>query len=578
MARTARAKNTDTTSPQKDNLPAVKLEALDHAWIDEMIRKRLANYSTVLLVEIDDPVRVAQLTHYLLGSKEYSAARCYSYDPWNGLRPLKPPQGPSTSSSKRKEDAPSPEATGEFMADLELALREMDTALKAQRTVFLLQWLEAPVKEQLVPVLSHAIRSWAFDPDILANGSVVVLITSERERVLDDTTANLLAWTRAPLPGKAERRHIIQYQADCLGVDTKQTLTPLTLVTAGLNLHQVETSLLEAWHLDRRFDPVRLKNLKAELIKRSELVEVEEPDLDVHGQPRGSSGGFDSVGGYSSVKKFVYERFILPFKQSELAEKYGVPLPRGILLFGPPGTGKTLFARALSKEVNLPFIRLRTENLYSKWLGESGRRFSEAIRLAEQMSPALVFVDEIDRFGKRTSGGGDGASQETRRVFSQLLDWLGDEERKSIILGTTNVPEHLDEAFLREGRFDYKIPFLYPGEEARAQIFRIHLGLTGVKPPVPWEIPEAEIEELIEEMARATDGFTGAEIEQICIRARTNAFLRKGEGMNPEDLRRALSSFRIDAAERAGQKQHYLAMAARFTNDAAFLSELESET
>jgi ATP-dependent 26S proteasome regulatory subunit len=83
-----------------------------------------------------------------------------------------------------------------------------------------------------------------------------------------------------------------------------------------------------------------------------------------------------------------------------------------------------------------------------------------AIKTAEEMSPAIVFVDEIDRFGKRTATT-DSADEETRRVFSQLLEWLGDQNRKAIIVGTTNRPTDLDEAFIRTGRFDYKIPILY---------------------------------------------------------------------------------------------------------------------
>jgi transitional endoplasmic reticulum ATPase len=103
--------------------------------------------------------------------------------------------------------------------------------------------------------------------------------------------------------------------------------------------------------------------------------------------------------------------------------------------------GRAQFVKALAKETNLPFINLRTENLFSMWLGESRRKFSEAIRLAEQMSPAIVFIDEIDRCGKRSGTSADGASQETQRVFSQVLEWLGDKRRRSIIVGTTNTPE-----------------------------------------------------------------------------------------------------------------------------------------
>ncbi len=561
---------TISTSPAAPpSLGSSKFQGLNTKWLEDLLSKRLSNYSTVLIAETDDPIRLDQARHFFLEHPRYSGAPFYLFDPWNGLQrydrsiagftsTTNDQTGEGYGSDVYQEEDPS--------TDLITALRRMDRFLKGERTVFFLQWLDSHAEQLQDPRLLYALRAWAFDSALLTNGSTVILVTADTSKLIDEMTANLLAWKRAPLADPVEREHIIKRQADNCGVPSGESNTQLVMATAGLSLHQLESSLLEAWHYENKFSVTTLKELKAEIIKRSDLVEVQEPD------PR----GFGAVGGYGVVKSFIREKFIRVLTERDRAKHFGVPLPRGVLLFGPPGTGKTLFAKALSHEVNLPFIHFRTENLYSKWLGESGRRFAEAIRLAEQMSPALVFIDEIDRFGKRT-GGGDGASQETRKVFSQLLDWLGSEERKSIIVGTTNVPEHLDEAFLREGRFDYKIPFLYPTLDARKEILRIHLGLTGSKTPLPWLFPRDVVRRMIDRVAEETEGFTGAELEQISLRARHNAFASGREGAVEEDLLQAAGSFGIDRVKREDQRRHYLRRAEEFTNDGAFLAELERE-
>ena len=198
-------------------------------------------------------------------------------------------------------------------------------------------------------------------------------------------------------------------------------------------------------------------------------------------------------------------------------------LPKGLLFFGPPGTGKSLFAHALASEVQLPFINLVTENIYSKWLGESGQNMKNANTLAEKMSPAIVFVDEIDRFGRRTGTAAGSAEEETQRVFSQFLEWLGKPDRTAIIVGTTNVPEHLDDAFLRAGRFDYKIPFLYPGPQARLEILLVHLGLSKgtTRRRVPLEMGDEEVREMLwRDIVPLTQNFSCAELEELVTRAK----------------------------------------------------------
>ena len=558
-----------SSSPDVASFPQEKFNGLDGKWIADLVHKRNSNYSTVLIVETEDPTRWHQVQNHFTHSKDSHDAGIYLFDMWGGLKRYDrsdetwSPVRRKTSNAGYKQLGD----TGGLLRDLPDVLRYMDEKLKSGQTVFILQWLDVPDDASRVPQLSFALRSWAFDASIIGKQSTIILVAADTTKAIDKATVEVLAWSHAPLPQSKEREHIIEYSRRNLGMDKPDAPSELVRGTAGLNLHQLESVLLEAWHRTGTFDLRVIKDLKAEVIKRSELVEVQEPD----------ERGFDAVGGYEAVKEFITREIVNLLASETRASKFGVSLPRGILLFGPPGTGKTLFAKALAKETRLPFINLRTENLYSKWLGESGKRFSQAIRLCEQMSPALVFVDEIDRFGKRSGGGGDGASQESGRVFSQVLEWLGDERRRSLVVGTTNEPDHLDEAFLREGRFDYKIPILYPSLEARREILNIHFGLTGAKPEIPWEASSTEVQKLVNQIAAATEGFTGAELEQICLRARRNGLNSPGEFVTLDDVHKAVESLRIDAKKRETDRQRYLKLAAKFTNDASFLRHIGSE-
>lgn len=542
-------------------------ENLDYTWIERLVAKRQAQFSNVLAVLSKDPQRFRQFLAYLRGHPEYREFQLYRYTPWEGL-----------TSFEQEEDRfrPVVRESGEYdrlaglanqTTELREALKQMDEQLKSKTTILLLEHLEG--EQTSVPVV-QAVRSWAHDRAVTARGSMVVLFTGGLSRALDDLTIDQIATYQPPLADTAERSWLTRRTTRAVGVElSERDLQQLTQATAGLDLHQLEAVLTEAYDRSSqgRITLEMVGELKAEFIKRSHLVEVEEPEW-----------GFESVGGYWAVKRFVERNVIQVLHEHERARRFGVPLPRGLLLFGPPGTGKTLFVKALARETNLPFINLRTENLFSMWLGESGRKFGEAIRLAEQMSPAIVFIDEIDRFGKRSGTSADGASQETQRVFSQVLEWLGDKRRKSVIVGTTNTPEHLDEAFLRAGRFDYKIPFLYPGQEARREILEIHLGLRegGGVPSLPWGISSEEREQLLEELSDKTQDFTGAELEQLALRARRTAFNSRREDILSEDLHRALEGFRIDGG-RSSQKERYLSQAASYTDDATFLEDLRRE-
>lgn len=536
-----------------------------YVWINKGLLKCKSKYSNVLCFETNDEKRFDQLLKHITSLYD----DVYIYDRWNGLRKLYldmkgdvkfegVSSGIGDKFSLDKSDTGSSN-----IIDIREALRYVDKILKKEKnTILILKNLEE-YKDQLTRSedLIDAVRSWTTDSDIIFNNSVIILVASDISKLLDDYTLSLAILIRPDIASKEERKIMINDSAKEVGIKiSEDTINVLVTITSGLNLHQLESTLLETYSIMKSreekgsFNIEIIKDIKSDIIRRSDLIEVIEPGVD-----------FNSIGGYNEIKTFIRQNVINVIKNEERAKKLVLRLPRGILLFGPPGTGKTHFAKALAKETNLPFINMKTENLFSKYLGESGQRFKNAIDIAEQMSPAIVFIDEIDRFGKRAGGDDSGASQETGRVFSQVLEWLGDQERKAIIVGTTNEPDHMDEAFLRTGRFDYKIPLLYPNKDARKDILEIHLGLKGSKNR-PYM--EDGISGILYHIAEKTKDFSGAEIEELVNRAKRNAFKNNRDHLKHEDLMYALESFIISGREDI--KKRYNDLVSKYTDNIEF--------
>jgi len=540
------------------------------------ILKRKANYSPIICYETVDPKRIYQLKSFVLTSGEFSnIEHFFLYDPWDGLGTLrKGPDGPLFEPYKKKaltQTALSsrirPEGTTEI-PQLKGILKEIDGFLKTTATVFIIQNLSEAREAETG--FQAALRAWAIDPRVVAKGSTVFVLTSDASKIMDDFTKEFVVVIPVDPSTREERANLIQVVGEELGVGLDSSKVEAASVSlSGLNLHQIESVLLESYQRTKDFSPDTMKSLKSEMVKRSGVLEVRDPQF-----------SFKDIGGYHAIKDFVRKYVINVLKRPERARHFGLGLPKGLLFFGPPGTGKSLFSNALASEVQLPFINLVTENIYSKWLGESGQNMKNAIMLAEKMSPAIVFVDEIDRFGKRSGAAAGSAEEETQRVFSQFLEWLGRPDREAIIVGTTNVPEHLDEAFLRAGRFDYKIPFLYPGPQARLEILLVHLGYAagGKRTPVPMDIPAEEVAGFLEEaIVPLTKNFSCAELEELVTRAKRFAFDKDRDRLHREDLLLATKTFRIDAAARKRTIALCMSQARRFTDDQTFLDAIEEE-
>jgi transitional endoplasmic reticulum ATPase len=247
---------------------------------------------------------------------------------------------------------------------------------------------------------------------------------------------------------------------------------------------------------------------------------------------------WSDVGGLEGIKRRLMETVELPIKSPEKFEKLGITPPKAILLYGPPGCGKTLLARAVATESEANFISIKGPEVFSKWVGESEKAIREVFRKARLSSPSIIFLDEVDAIAPRR-GMSMADSGVTERVVSQLLtemDGLTPIE-KIVIIGATNRPELLDPAIMRPGRFEIILYVPPPDEVSRLQILKIHTS----------KMPLKEVS--LEEVAKKTEGYSGADLEALCREAGLNALRKDAEKVTKEDFEKALQTVKPSLKE-----------------------------
>ncbi|WP_297494651.1 CDC48 family AAA ATPase [Thermococcus sp.] len=241
---------------------------------------------------------------------------------------------------------------------------------------------------------------------------------------------------------------------------------------------------------------------------------------------------WDDIGGLEDVKQELREAVEWPLKYPEAFAGLGITPPKGILLYGPPGTGKTLLAKAVANESQANFIAIKGPEVLSKWVGESEKNIREIFRKARQAAPTVIFIDEIDAIAPRR---GTDVNRVTDRLINQLLTEMDGIQENSgvVVIGATNRPDIIDPALLRPGRFDRLILVPAPDEKARLEIFKVHTR----------KVPLAEDVNL-EELAKRTEGYTGADIAAVVREAAMLAMRRALQegiikpGMKADEIRR----------------------------------------
>ena len=224
-------------------------------------------------------------------------------------------------------------------------------------------------------------------------------------------------------------------------------------------------------------------------------------------------------------------------KDPTAAEKYGVQVPRGILLEGPPGTGKTTVAKVMANTAGLSFFSLRMDEVISKWVGESEKNLSLLFHTAQRHAPAVIFIDEVDSLGHGRSMNGQQWADNFLNHMLQLIDGVI-RTNGIYIIGATNRADLIDPALRRSGRLNRTIHVPLPGFESRVKLFSLHLSKLKLERDVDLNL-----------LSTLTEGKSGADIKEICNRAGINAFKRESGGSRRDytvrrgDLEAALRDF-----------------------------------
>jgi len=240
---------------------------------------------------------------------------------------------------------------------------------------------------------------------------------------------------------------------------------------------------------------------------------------------------YSDIGGLDKQIEELIEAVVLPMTHRNKFIDIGIEPPKGVLLYGPPGTGKTLLARACAAQTNSTFLKLAGPQLVQMFIGDGGKLVRDAFNLAKEKAPTIIFIDELDAIGTKRFDSEKAGDREVQRTMLELLNQMdGFSAITNIkVIAATNRVDILDPALLRSGRFDRKIEFPHPTEEARARIMQIHSRKMNVSPDVNFE-----------ELARSTDDFNGAQCKAVCVEAGMIALRRNGTILSHEDYMDAI--------------------------------------
>jgi AAA+ superfamily predicted ATPase len=285
----------------------------------------------------------------------------------------------------------------------------------------------------------------------------------------------------------------------------------------GLTCIEAENVFAKSLVMGRKLDLSIIIAEKEYLINRSRILEYYE-----------SVEGFSNVGGLGLVKQWLRTRGMA---FSEKARRFGLPEPKGLLLLGVQGAGKSLLAKAVASQWQLPLLRLDLGRVFSELVGSSEQNIRAALRLAENVSPCVLWLDEIEKGLSGATGSGSADAGTSARVFGSLLTWMQEKTAPVFVIGTANDISALPPEILRKGRFDEIFFVDLPQLQERREIFAIHLARRGRDP----------LEFDLNNLAMASDGFSGAEIEQAIIDGLYDAFELDRE-LSDEDMFRNIKA------------------------------------
>lgn len=350
--------------------------------------------------------------------------------------------------------------------------------------------------------------------------SATIFILSEIT-VIPREIENYITVFDIPLPTTDEISKIIDDFITDLEINVEQdVVNDIALSFKGLNEFQIKQILNLAYQdggcIDKE-DKLLILKEKEQFIKKSGMLEIVNFRETI-----------DDIGGLENLKEWLARKEKV-FANLDKAIKFGVDIPKGIMIIGMPGCGKSLTAKATASLFQIPLVRLDVGRLLGKYVGESEENMRKALKLSEAISPCVLWIDEIEKAfaGVGSDGGGN---EVTTRLFGQFLTWMQEKENTVFIVATANDISKMPPEFLRKGRFDELFFVDLPNGEERRKILDIHL-----KKRKKWN---EEIDSIA--LIKETDGFNGADLEAVVKDTIEMAFIDGKDIITTEDLLKAV--------------------------------------
>ncbi len=383
-----------------------------------------------------------------------------------------------------------------------------------------------------------------------SRGKVVVIAATNRPNSLDPALRRPGRFDREieiGVPDRQGRKEILQIHTRSMPLDNVN-IDQLAKITHGFVGADLESLAKEAAMIVlRRIVPEIADEVSEESL--SKLVITQKDFLDALNFVRPSAMrevmvetptvSWSDVAGAETVKQRLREAVEWPLKDSEKFARMGIRSSRGILLYGPPGTGKTMLARAVAKESEANFILVNASTLLEEGIvGKETQRLRKVFTRARQTSPSIIFIDEIDSFGKRRGTSSSAGGDANESLLNQLLVEMDGMQSLTdvVVMAATNRPEILDQALLRPGRFDNVLLVGIPDYNAREKLFEIH------SKSMPCELNTTEL-------AGMTEGYVGADIEAVCREAGMIAMRRDATSILHNDFVDALKTVKPSVSD-----------------------------
>jgi len=459
-----------------------------------------------------------------------------------------------------------PEVMSKFYGESEKKIRDIfEDAEKNAPSIIFIDEIDAvaPKREDVQGEVERRVVSQILTmmDGLKSRGKVVVIGATNRINSLDPALRRPGRFDREiaiSVPDKKARLNILKIHTRNMPLTKDVDLNKLAAKTHGFVGADLSALTKEAAmnvlrkHLpelksdeDESISPEVLEKIKVSLSDFEESLKVVRPSAMREVLVETPNIGWNDIGGLDNTKESLREAVEWPIKNPQAFERMGIRAPRGILLYGPPGTGKTLLAKAVAKESEANFIQVQGPSLLSMWVGKSEEGVRKIFERARQVSPCVVFFDEIDALAGRR--GVEQGTRVTERVLNQMLAEMdGLEDLKDVtIIAATNRPDMLDPALLRPGRFDRIILVDVPNKESRQKIFEVHLKNTPLAKDVR-----------INDLINLTEGFVGADVESLVREASMNA-LRKdidAKEVTKEDFEEALKKVKPSVSEESAKR------------------------